>query len=162
VSRRRRGGRRLPKTLVVALALLVVVFGAGHTATSSFTAGDTQRGSGVDVVSDEAAVHALDVAAAVHVNATDPLVNVTNRLGRSVSVTVSLRSESTDVGELVVDGVAVGDSATFTLNDGGAETVRIDVPDDANLTDRTVYFDADASDTGLEVRAPNRSAPVNG
>ena len=161
MRRRRRGGRWLSTTAVVAVVLLAAAFGSGHVASSSFSTGDASRGSGLDVAEDESGAHALDVAAAVHINATDPLVNVTNHLGRPVTITVSLRSDSTHIGDLVVDGVTAGDTAEFTLAEGATETVSIDIPDDSNLTDETVYFDVDASDTGLAVAAPNRSAPVN-
>lgn len=164
--RRRRSRGRRPSTpwgLVFGLAgvCLLLVGGAGIESTAFDTAA-TPRGATADVTIDESGVHTLDAAQAVHTNATEPLVNVTNRLTRDVSVTVALRDDSTGTGDLVVEGVRQGDVATFTVRDGDERTVEIDVPDDGSLVGETVYFHVNATATGLDVRAPDRSAPVEG
>ena len=161
---RRRGSRTtFPALVTLACGVLViaVVVGTGGMATASFTTAEASRGSAVDVTSDELGAHSLDVAPAVHINSTSPLVNVTNRLGQDVTITVQLRDDSTHIGNLVVDGTVVGNETSFTLGKGAVETVQLAVPDDGSLTDETVYFSVDASASGLEVTAPNRSAPVN-
>ncbi|QLG63212.1 hypothetical protein [Halorarum salinum] len=138
-----------------------VVMGSGGMATASFTTVDAPRNSAVDVTSDELGAHSLDVAQSVFINSTSSLVTVTNRLGRDVTITVGLRDDSEHIGDLVVDGTVVGNATSFTLTQGTERTVQIEIPDDASLTDETVYFYVDASAPGLEVTAPDRSAPVN-
>lgn len=140
--------------------LVAFVLGGASMGATSFTAGDASRNSGVDVVSDDQGALALDVASAVHVNSTDPLVNVSNQLGQDVTVTVALRDDSDHVGDLVVDGANVGNSTSFALAQGETQTVEIEIPDDESLTDETASFSVDASGTGIEVTAANNSAPV--
>ncbi|QLG29872.1 hypothetical protein HUG10_19880 (plasmid) [Halorarum halophilum] len=130
-------------------------------ATASFTTADATRNSAVDVTSDELSAHSLDVASSVYINSTGPLVNVTNRLGQDVTITVALRSDSQHIGDLVVDGTVVGNATSFTLTKGATRTVDIEIPDDSSLSDETVYFSVDASAPGLEVTAPDRRASVN-
>ena len=147
----------------VAILLLVLsfAFGGGWAATASFTAGHQSRGGAVDVTSDEMAAHGLDAANSVRINSTDPLVNVTNMLGRSVTISVALASESEHVGDLVVNGDTVGNAATFELAEAQTETVSIRIPGDETLTTETVYFSVSASGSGLTVAAENRHVPVN-
>lgn len=162
---RRRGTRAtLPALILLAGGVLViaVVFGSGGMATASFTVGDAGRSSAVNVTSDELGAHSLDVAPSVHVNSTDPLVNVTNRLGQDVTITVMLRDDSEHIGDLVVDGTEVGNETSFTLTEGTTRTVELEIPDDSSLSTETVYFHVNASASGLEVTAPDRSVPVDG
>lgn len=159
-SRRRStgsGGRLLPALLVAVLAVGAVGYPLGSTASD---ASEVPRGVGTNVTGDADAAHALDVAGAVHTNATDPLVNVTNRLGTSVTVTVELRSDSTGLGDLVVDGTNHGDEVSFVLGESGTETVALSVPDDGSLAGETVSFHVNASGTGLDVSATDRTVPV--
>jgi hypothetical protein len=88
-------------------------------------------------------------------------VNVTNNLGREVTVTVTIRNDSTSKGDLVVDGTNRGNETSISLADGATETVRVEVPDDSSLTDEVLYFHVTATDPGLEVTANNRSVPIN-
>ena len=148
-------------TVLLAVALVVVWIGGGGISAVSFTAGDVQRSAAADVTSDPLGAHAIDAASAVSVNATDPLANVTNRLGRGVTVTVRLRDDSTHVGDLVVDGTTVGNEATFALAQGATETVSIAVPDDSSLATESVYFHVNATASGIDVSAPGRRVEVN-
>ncbi|WP_336024641.1 hypothetical protein [Halobellus salinisoli] len=141
--------------------MIAFVLGSGGMGTASFSTSDTPRENVVNVTSDESAAHSLDVASAVHINATDPLVNVTNRLEEDVTVTVTLRSDSTQIGDLVVDGTNDGNETTFTLAEQNTQTVKIMIPDDTSLTTETVYFHVSATAPSLEVSAPDRNAPVN-
>lgn len=161
--RRRRG----PRTTRIGLAsiasgvvVLALVFGSGGMGSASFSTGESPRTGSVDVVSDELAAHTLDVAPAVHVDSTDPLVNVTNQLGRDVTVTVQLRSDSTHIGDLVVGGTVEGNETSFALAEGNTRTVAISIENDTTLTSEVVYFHVYASAPGLEVSSPDRSAPV--
>lgn len=160
----RRRTNRVQTVVSVALLLLVLsfAFGAGWGATASFTTGRQSRAGAVDVTADETAAFGLGIADSVHINSTDPLVNVTNELGQSVTVSVTLDSESEHIGDLVVDGNTVGNSTSFELAEAQTETVSIEIPDDDTLTSETVYFSASGSGSGLTVSAKNRSVPVNG
>lgn len=141
--------------------MIAFVLGSGGMGTASFSTSDAPRENVVNVVSDESAAHSLDTASAVHINATDPLVNVTNQLGQGVTVTVTLRSDSTHIGDLVVGGTNDGNETTFTLAEQDTQTVKIKIPDDTSLTTETVYLRVSATAPDLEVSAPDRNASVN-
>lgn len=150
------------RLLTVCGVVLVVVVVVGATLpAASFTSGYADRGSAVSVASDDNAVLRLDTASEVTINGTSDLVNVTNGLGQTVTLTVSIRSDSTGEGDLVVDGTNYGDEVSLSLADGATETIRVEVPDDSTLTDEVLYFHVKASDPGLEVTANNRSVPIN-
>lgn len=159
---RRRGSGPWSALTVVSLLVLAGFLAGGGVDSAAFDSGSASRGTAVDVTLDETGVHSLDTAGAVHVDATEPLVNVTNYLGRQVMVTVALRENSTHVGDLVVDGVDENDEASFSLGRDATETVRIDVVNDSSLAGETVYFHANATAEGLSVSAPDRSVPVEG
>lgn len=162
--RSRRRGRRTGKAAgILTLALLMgFVAGVGGAHTAAFSTAAADRGSSVDVTSDESGAHTLDVAKSVRVNSTESLVNVTNRLGHSTTVTIALADNSTHVGDLVVDGVGEGDRASFSLPAGDTKRVALSVPDDSSLVGETVYFHANASTEGLDVSAPDRNASIEG
>ena len=146
----------------ICVVLLIATLVVGVSLPSaSFSHGKLSRGAGVDVTSDEYAAHALDTAQAVYINDTSDLVNVTNHLGRDVTITVTLRSDSTHVGNLVVDDVNYGNESSFKLIQGATKAVRIQIPDDSSLTDETVYFNVRAVAPGLTVKALGRRAPIN-
>lgn len=163
-SRRRpRSPRRSwSKTLAVCGALvLVVVVVATTVPAASFTHGEASRSAAVSVASDGNAPLRIDTASAVTINDTSDMVNVTNGLGRGVTLTVSIRSDSTDEGDLVVDGTNYGDQVSVSLADDATETVRVSVPDNDSLTDEVLYFHVTASAQGLEVNANDRSVPID-
>lgn len=143
---------------ILIIAMLIV---GVSVPSASFSHGEVPRGAAVDVTTDTNAAHALGVAQAVYINDTSELVNVTNHLGRDVTITVTLRSDSDHIGDLVVDGVTSGNETTFDLAEGTTERVKIEIPDDSSLTDETVYFHVNATNPGLTVKAPDRKAPVN-
>lgn len=156
--RTRRRGSRSRRWLIALLIAGVLTYGGLSTA--AFSTADVDRRVSADVVSDANGAHALDVASAVRINSTDTLVTVTNRLTRPVTVTVTLRDDSTHLGDLVVDGNTEGNRTSFDLAAGDSQAVKIDVPDDGSLVGEEVYFHAEAADPGLDVAATNRSATV--
>lgn len=161
---RRRGSRSPIPSLVLIVGAAIVVaaaFGSAGIGAASFDTGEVDRGAAVDVTDDASAAHALDTADGVSVNATEPLVNVTNRLGTDVTVTVGLRDDSTHIGDLVVDGTVDGNETSFSLAAGATQTVELKIPDGGSLSNETVYFHVNASGDGIEVTAPDRSVPVN-
>lgn len=163
MRQRRRGSRRLPLALIVAvsLALWAAFAGGAGIHAGALSTGAADRSSSVAVSADSESVHGIDAAGAVHVNTTQPLVNVTNRMGRPVTVTISLQPESTDIGDLVLGGTHA-DSIDVALAAGDTVTVDLAVRDDATLVGRTVHFDVNAAASGLSVAATNRTVPVEG
>ena len=158
---RRRSQTRHPLVTACGVLLVVVLVVGVSLPAASFTHSEAPRGASVDVASDGNAALTLDTAQAVYSNDTSKLVGVTNHLGRDVTVTVTLHSDSTGIGDLVVDNTTHGDEASFTLPRGANETVRIKIPDDSALTDEVVSFHVTGSAPGLTANARNRSAPVN-
>jgi len=163
--RRRRSRRRGSQTgaiagLLTLLLLIGFVAGMGGVQSVAFSTATADRGSSVNMTSDEAGAHSLDVAGSVHVNATEPLVNTTNRLGRSATVTVRLADNSTHTGDLVVDGVNQGNETSFSLSEGNTKRVEISVSDNSSLVGETVYFHVEVSDPGLSVSAPDRNVVI--
>ena len=163
-NRRRSTGPRYPSTLLGILSVLliaIVIINYGAFSAGAFRNSTLSRTSSADVVSDADAIHGLNQARAVHINSTDPLVNVTNRFESSVTIMVSLRADSTSIGELVLDGSSTGSEAVFNLNSGETKTVSIAIPDNTSLAEETVYFSVDASAPGFTVTATDRHVPVN-
>lgn len=167
MSRRRRrragssGPRLIPSSLVVAIVAvgLALTFGPGvGLPAAGFDTGSADRRSAAPLAADGDAVLSLDIAAGVDAGETDPLVNVTNRLGRDATVTVSLADGSRDVGSLVVDGTAVGNETSLLLAQGATEQVSLAA--DADTSGRTVSFHVNASDGGLSATAADRSTEV--
>ena len=159
-SRSRRTGVPLWSVVVVAISVLAVA-GGGVEAGALSTAG-VDRSASVDVTSDPDGVLGVDTAAPAQVNSTGPLVDVTNRIGQKATVTVELRSASTDRGDLVVDGRNEGDRASMTLDRGETAQVDVSVSDDSSLVGESIRFDVRASATGLRVSVNDRSVPIEG
>lgn len=161
-SRRRGSDRTIPTLVLIAgVAIIVVaVFGSAGAGSASFDTAQVDRNGAVNVTDDASAAHALDTADAVHVNATEPLVNVTNRLGTDVTITVALRDDSTHIGDLVVGDTVPGNETSFGLAAGATKTVELNISDDSTPSTETVYFHVNASGDGIEVTAPDRSVPV--
>lgn len=127
---------------------------------ASVSQGNVPREATVDVATDGNGALTLDVAQSVPVNDTSDLVDVTNRLGQDVTMTVTLRTDSEHVGDLVVDGVDRENETSFVLTRGSSQVVQVDVPDDSSLTDEVVYFHVTASAPGLTANALDREAKV--
>lgn len=138
-----------------------MTFGGGLEATA-FTIAGVDRSSAIDVASDGEATLGINPAQNVHINSTETLVNTTNRLGRPVTVTVALRSESTSRGDLVVDGQNMGDQVSLSLARGETTDVQISIADNSSLAETSIHFDVRASASGINVAANNRSVPVKG
>lgn len=159
---RRRSRPATSLSVCCGLLLVGVLLLGASLPSESFTHGELPRNSNVDVTTDENAAQTLDIGEAVYVNDTSPLVNVSNHLGRDVTVTVTIRSDSTHIGDLVVDGTDRGNETSFDLSRDATETVSVAIPDDSSLTDETLYFHVRATAPGLTARAPDRQASVNG
>ena len=161
--RSRSRGSRSPlwSVVVVAITVLAVAAGGGVEA-GAFSTADADRSSSIDVASDPAGVLGIDPAPSARVNATESLVSLTNRLGRSATVTVELRSASVDRGDLVVNGRTEGDRVSMTLGRGESVQIDVSVPDNSSLVGQSIRFDVRGSATGLRVSANDRSVPIEG
>ena len=160
MSRRRTRSRATRRRWLLGLLLVTGAAVYGGFSASAFSTGDVDRTAAADVTTDDSGACSIDAATAVHANSTERLVAVTNHLGRPVSVTVTLRDDSTHIGELVVDGSHTGDTASFDLSMGETQSVDIDVPDDDSLVGEEAFFHVEATDSGLDVAATDRSVPV--
>lgn len=129
---------------------------------AAFTTAEIGRNSDVDVVTDPNAVLGIDTASNVHINSTETLVNTTNGFNQTVTVTVELRTSSTDRGDLVVNGENKGDQVSLSLSQDESANIQLAVPDDSSLVGKSAHFDIRASNSGLQVKAPNRSVPIKG
>ena len=158
--RSRRGTNSSTLTcLCLVVAVLALAFGGGLEATA-FTTGLVDRQSAVDVVSDRDGALQIGTADHVRINSTTPLVNTTNRLGRSITLTITLRAETADRGDLVVDGVNYGDQVSLSLARAETANVDISVPDDKSLVGTDVRFDVRASASGIQISAADRRVPI--
>lgn len=161
--RRRRGPRRagfVSWSLVLLTAILLVGTGVPGVA---FDTGSGHRGASIDAVDDIDGAATLNVTSALQ-EGTDAqcLVQITNHLGKDVTLNVSLRSDSTQLGELQRNddnlGLQKGDSIEFDLADGAAKTVNMNV--DSGTAGNTTYFHVRATASGLSVELNDRNAPI--
>lgn len=158
--RRRNHPRRRSRLPLVAAVILVLLLGSLVVPAGSFSTAGLTRGSTLDVVSDSEGTLNLDTAQSITVGRTSRLVNVTNDLGIDVTIVVQLRSDSTENGDLVVDGVTHGDRVSFPLAAGSTQSVDVNVTSDQTLDGERIYFHVDASGTGLTVEAPDRYTSI--
>lgn len=152
-SRRRGGAGRRVAFAVLGLVLLSTVLLAGADDPTTFDTATLERQPAADVVADESGVVSLDVAADLHTGETERLVNTSNGLDRSVTVTVSVTGDATGYGHLVIDGNDVGDSETYTLSSGGSERIDFDTDCDSSLVGDDVTFSVDVDADGITGRA---------
>lgn len=146
--RRRRGGGRAGT--VVLLAVVVGVLAAATVGpVASFGIGSVDRPSDVAVVGDANATVGLDPAASASAGESSQVLNVTNRFGERLAVTVALADGSGGDATLSMAGER-GDSVTAALAAG--ESVRVDASVDCDAaplhvavgaTSGSFEFDAD-------------------
>ena len=163
---RRRSRSRGPRhtlwiAVVVALSVVAAAAGGGVEA-EAFSTAAVDRPSSIDVTSDPEGTLGVDTAPSVHANSTDPLVNLSNHFGQTVTVTVELRSASADRGDLVMDGLNQGDRVSMTLGRGESAQIDVSVPDNSSLVGTSIRFDVRGAATGLRVSANDRSVPIDG
>lgn len=147
--------------LSVALLVTGLLVSTVGPPSGAFDAGTVNRSSAIGVADDPDGVQQLDVTTALASGSENCLVEVTNRFGQDVTVTVSLRDDSTTYGTLnvSVDGRTVsGDTVEFALPAGTAQTVEMDV--EPGTAGNTTAFDVTATGDGLDASTPNRQAPI--
>lgn len=125
----------------MALALAVLLAATAVPA-ATFTTATVERGTAVEVESDQNAIVGLVIEDRVDLGGTSELVTVTNGAERELTVAITLTD---DVGELVVDGETAGDAATVELSPGETRTVEIDVALSCDLRNELLSFDVDAT-----------------
>lgn len=77
--------------IVVALLVVVAPIGPGiNTQSEAFTSMSSDRGTSANVADDAGGLFGLDVASSVAAGTTDRLVTVTNNVGQTINVTVTL------------------------------------------------------------------------
>jgi len=160
-KRRRRGARRGPLKNVFLLAVvLILIFGVGSP-TASFSLGEADRGTSVVVTDDTDGVVSLNKTSALKEGTSGGcLVGVTNQIGETASVEVSLSSSSESLGALKTDpnGTVKGNSVEFSLDDGASDTVYMDVEE--GTAGNTTYYSVKMSTSGIEGVLVERSAPI--
>lgn len=143
---------------MLAIAAGVAVWSLGVPATA-YTSADVGRDATADVVADEKGALGLNTSGSVATGQVSDLFTLTNRLGATANVTVTLASGSTGAGDLVVGGTDEGDEATFDLLQGNSQTVEFDTACDDSLVGTDVTYTVNASTGGVEGVA-TRSANV--
>lgn len=164
MSPKRKKGRGssgcLPKKTVLATLVVLLVFGWGSP-TASFSLSESDRGTSVAVVDDTDGLVRLNKTSELKEGVSDNcLVSVANRLGESATVEVSLGGSSESLGSLKVgpNGTLEGSSVGFSLDDGGSETVYMDV--DTGTAGNTTHYSVNVSTQGVESILMGRSAPI--
>lgn len=123
------------------------------------TRGTLDRNATLDVVSDQNGIVGLGVNDTVRIGNTDDMVSVTNNVNREMTVTVTLDPAYQTAGDLVVNGVNYGDTATVTLSPNASETVEVDLATGCSLDGETLTYDLDGNATTFDGNAP-RSAVI--
>lgn len=157
--RRRRSGAGAATTIALLLVVTVLV-GPGPVGLEAFQTGDVDRAPSLDTVDDGSGGLSIASYHGMQSGETCTLADFTNGMGSTLSVTVSLRDDSAQYGNLTLGSGDAGNEVTFTLS--ADETERVEIVLDSNLDDGTnVYFDAIASGGPVTVSATDRSATVD-
>lgn len=160
MSRRRSRERSRRVLPVVVVVLAVVLAGATLLPASSYSTGDADRGATVGVTEDSQAILALDTSTGVRIGNTDRLVDVTNNLPSTATVTVTLSNDAATMADLVVDGVVVGDEYSLELDSTASVSIDVQIPDDQSYVGEQIVFDTSADSVDIDAVAANRSAPI--
>jgi len=148
--RRRRGGGGRRWGTVILFAVIVGVLAAATVGpVASFTVADVDRSSDVAVVGDGNATVGLNPAASVSTGTSEQVLDVTNRFGDRLNLTVALVNGSSSDATLSMAGES-GDSVTAALASGESARVDADVACDAaplnvavGATNGSFEFDAE-------------------
>lgn len=146
-GRNRSNGNRYLAVVLLLTALLVA--GGILLQSGAFSIVSLGRAGNVDIVNDGDGAVTFTLNHCLRDKNTDNLLSVTNRLGVTATYTVSLDQSS--YGELVTGGGS-GDSVSFTLIQGGSQSVDMAV----NITGpypKVATFDIDAEGPGVQFHA---------
>lgn len=155
---RRRSGSRAARTAVLLVAALLVL--QGPVGLVAYTSGQVERLPGLAVVGDRNG--GIDIYPHHKMNSgeTCTLADLTNNLDTDLTVTVSLREDSTQYGNLTLGSGSLGNETTFTLAAGASEKVGIELGTD--IVDGTkVYFHVNATSEPVGLNATDRYSTVD-
>ena len=156
---RRRSGRPWLSVVVVSVTSLLLLTAMPPSA--SFDTGSAERSTGIPVVSDADAVHALSNHSAMNTGETCKLVTVTNRFDQSVTVTVTLRKDSEKYGNLTLGNGREGNQTSFSLASGAEQKVGLETDDNSAYDGDRVYYHANATTDGVHVVATDRHSTID-
>lgn len=159
MSRRDRGtGNTLSLIAILLVAGLLV--GPGPIGTEAFSTGGVDRQGSLTTVDDGSSGATLDPYHGMQSGEQCKLVDVTNSLDTDLTVTVSLRSDSTGYGNLTIGNGNEGNDVTFSL--GVDATQRVEIQLDSNLDDGTkVFFHVDGTSAPVDFSVTDRYSTVN-
>lgn len=161
--RRQQGSRSLIDVILYLGLVVAVIVALTGPPGAAYTTGQFGRATSIDAVADIDGVVKLNTTSELQEGTNDQcLVRITNYLGKEVTANVSLRNDSTHLGELRREddilGLQRGDTLEFPLADGESKTVFMDV--ETGTAGNTTYFHVTATATGLSVELNDRSAPI--
>lgn len=162
-SRRRGRDRTASWSVAITLCVAVVLLVGSGVPSVAFETGQSERSPSVDVVEDSGGALGLNVTSALEEGSNDDcLVRLTNHLGQSGTVNVSLRGGSRDLGTLKTETAALGqqsgDSVEFSLDDGASNEVSMEVKN--GTAGNTTAFNVSVVAPGLSVALDGRTAPI--
>ena len=134
--RRSRGGGPSKGKGLLLLGLVVLLVMGTAPPVLSFDSATVERHSSINVTNDGDAIVGLVTTDGLTAGTEGPLVNTTNAVGSSVTVTLTLQNQSK--GDLI-NGTARGDVLEFGLGTGATENASIDLNCDASVNDRIEY-----------------------
>lgn len=159
---RRRGGETGVQAVLLGVAI-VLALAATAPPSESFTTANYDRHEVIDVVQDSQGVLGLEKSATVTRNTNDSLLNLTNRVGRDVTVTVALQDPTQGTLRVDTDGDGTyeqeGGSVTFSLLDGARQRVDLDSGENPNTV---IPYDVSSTAPGVSVTAPGRQTETTG
>lgn len=160
-SRSRRRGGSTARIAVAVLLVLGLIGGPGPIGLLAFQTGEVERTTSLATVDDGNAGMYMDPHRVMNSGETCTLVDLTNDLGTGLDVTVSLRDDSTQHGNLTLESTGdEGNEVTFSLASGASETVGISLVSD--IADGTnVYFHVNATSAPIGLTATDRYGTVD-
>lgn len=160
MSRRDRGDGPSTPTLVAVLLVVGVLVGPGPIGLQAFSTGGVDRPHSLATVGDGSGGVSLDPYEGMQSGDTCKLVDVTNAVGSHLDLTVTLRSDSTDFGNLTVGNGDEGNGVSFSLAVDATQRVEIQLA--SNLEDgTTVYFHVNATSAPVDFTGTDRYSTVN-
>lgn len=156
----RRSRSRSSRALPVAVLVIALLCGVTILPAASYSTADVGRGTALGVADDPNAILGLDVTDNVTVGTTDQLVVVTNGFDTDVTITVTLRDDSTAMGNLSAPDGSTGDTVSFSLATGTSKTVDVDVADDSGIAGEELYFHVSAEAADVDATASDRQTTI--
>ncbi|WP_226479675.1 hypothetical protein [Natrinema amylolyticum] len=161
MTRRRSRGRSRRHWLLVVGIVIGLLALSGVPPSTSFSTGDTARESGITVVDDPSAVLGIDNHLTMQTGETCKLVDVTNRFDTTVTVTVTLRTDSEKYGNLTLGNGREGNETSFSLRADSTQRVGLETKNESTYDGDNVYYHVDATATDLDIVATDRYSTID-